>query len=128
MRASWDARETASVIRNWERGLLKPQPTMADVDSLAKTLGVERQDLLVWKATHKYAPIAPTSVGLPAKSTTASWVDYDNDGPSDLYTVPPGLFKQSKDPRYEPTGLLSISNEQYLADAYNWFALPNNAR
>ena len=66
IRASWDARETASAIRNWENGLLKPQPAMADIDSLAKSLGVERQDLLVWKATHKYAPIAPRKARLVA--------------------------------------------------------------
>jgi large subunit ribosomal protein L22 len=66
VRAGWDAKQSASAIRNWEKGLLKPQPTMSDVDSLAKALGIERQDLLVWKATHKFAPIAPRKARLVA--------------------------------------------------------------
>jgi len=66
LRASWDSNQSASAIRNWEKGLLKPQPTMSDVDSLAKALGVARQDLLVWNATHKFAPIAPRKARLVA--------------------------------------------------------------
>ncbi len=66
VRTGWDAGQSAVAIRNWEKGLLKPQPTMADVDSLARALGVERQDLLVWTASHKYAPIAPRKARLVA--------------------------------------------------------------
>ncbi|MCH9022086.1 MAG: 50S ribosomal protein L22 [Planctomycetes bacterium] len=62
--AQLDRERAISMIRNWERGLMKPRPTNADVDRLASALGFDRQDLLVWSAVHKYAPIAPRKVRL----------------------------------------------------------------
>ncbi len=62
-----DAEQAATAIANWERGLQKPRPTTEDVGNLARALGVERQDLEVWKATHRYAPIAPRKARLIAE-------------------------------------------------------------
>lgn len=72
--------------------------------------------------------VKPVSVGLPEKSLNASWVDYDNDGMSDLYTVPQGLFKQSVEHEFNSTGILAFSNEQYRAAVSNWFDLDNDGR
>lgn len=44
--------------------------------------------------------------GVPATSVAASFVDYDDDGATDLYTVPQGLFRREGG-RYVRTGLLA---------------------
>jgi len=60
------ARQAHAAVGNWERGLLKPNPKSDDIDGLASLLGVERNQLLVWSACHKYAPMAPRKVRLVA--------------------------------------------------------------
>jgi hypothetical protein len=47
----------------------------------------------------------PRSAGLPSRALTANWVDYDNDGLSDLHLIPGGLFRQGVGGRFAPTGL-----------------------
>jgi hypothetical protein len=47
--------------------------------------------------------IDPVSVGLPKISLTASWVDFDNDGLPDLFTLPGGFFRQQTDHHFEKT-------------------------
>ncbi len=56
----------SSAIRNWERGLMTPRPTAADLDHLAAALQISKNDLQIWRASHKYAPIAPRKVRLVA--------------------------------------------------------------
>jgi len=53
-----------AAVRNWERGLLRPRPSEPDIDNLARALGAERQNLVVWSSCHKYAPIAPRKARL----------------------------------------------------------------
>jgi hypothetical protein len=43
----------------------------------------------------KLAPKSPKDYGLPTHSLVADWVDFDNDGWTDLHTLPQGLFRQS---------------------------------
>jgi ASPIC and UnbV/FG-GAP-like repeat len=51
----------------------------------------------------------PRRLGLPkGGSFTASWVDYDNDGRTDLYAAPQGLFRKSGT-RFHGTGALSTA-------------------
>ena len=44
--------------------------------------------------TGNFTVVNPVSLGLPAASMTASWVDFDNDGTIDLYLAPQGLYRQ----------------------------------
>ncbi|MBN1763819.1 MAG: 50S ribosomal protein L22 [Sedimentisphaerales bacterium] len=53
-----------SALKNWERGLYRPTPQRSDIESIARVLRVDAQDLVVWRATHRYAPIAPRKVRL----------------------------------------------------------------
>jgi hypothetical protein len=48
----------------------------------------------------------PSDLGLPQQSLAASWVDVDNDGTLELYSVPDGLFRRTADGRYEARGEL----------------------
>ncbi len=61
-----DQDKARSAVRNWEKGLMKPTPTSADVDRLAQGMQVEANELKIWKASHRYAPMAPRKVRLVA--------------------------------------------------------------
>ena len=50
--------------------------------------------------------VRPGLAGVPAAGVAASFVDYDNDGRTDLYTVPQGLIRNVGDGSYVRTGLL----------------------
>lgn len=85
-----------------------------------------RGNTLLSNDNGKLVPIEPRSIGLPASSTTASWVDYDNDGLTDLYTVPHGLFRQKSHLKFEATNLLTFPDGQYQAAISNWFDIDND--
>lgn len=48
----------------------------------------------------------PVDLGLPQQSLAATWVDIDNDGLLELYSVPDGIYKRKADGQYEATGEL----------------------
>ncbi len=72
--------------------------------------------------------VDPAGVGLPSKSITANWVDYDNDGLPDLHLVPQGLYRQRPDHAFEPTGLLEVEQDRYQAAIVNWLDFDNDGR
>jgi len=59
-----DKKAMATAIKNWEAGLMKPRPTRDQISRMASALGVHYRDLSVWKASHRYAPMAPRKVRL----------------------------------------------------------------
>ena len=67
-------------------------------------------------------------MGLPAKSYTADWVDYDNDGLPDLYTFPQGLYRQRPDHTFERTGILEFDPDEYRAALATWFDVDNDGK
>lgn len=72
--------------------------------------------------------IDPATLGLPEYSGTAQWVDFDNDGRSDMHLFPQGLYRQRPDGRFEATGLFAYPAGQYEAAIINWFDLDNDGR
>jgi len=68
----------------------------------------------------------PSSLGLPANSVSASWVDYDNDGLADLHTVPAGIFRQADKKTFEQTNLLIQPSDLYMASIINWYDIDND--
>jgi hypothetical protein len=73
-----------------------------------------------------YVQLDPTTAGLPANSVSASWVDYDNDGLTDLHTVPAGIFKQREDHMFDRTNLLILPAKLYMAGIINWYDINND--
>lgn len=59
-----DKKAMATAIKNWETGLMKPIPTRDQITRMASALGVKYHDLAQWKASHRYAPMAPRKVRL----------------------------------------------------------------
>lgn len=68
----------------------------------------------------------PLTIGMPANSVSAGWVDYDNDGLADLHTVPAGIFRQRKDRTFERTNLLVLPSRTYMASIINWYDMDND--
>lgn len=70
-------------------------------------------------------PLNPGSVGLPRRALTANWVDYDNDGLSDLHLIPGGLYRHNGRGRFKRTGLAQPTAPPVRAIA-NWFDFDND--
>ena len=95
-----------------------------DVFSASKT----GNTLLLNDGLGHFSIVDPATVGLPSESVTAGWVDFDNDGLTDLYCLPQGLFRQRRDHTFEPTGLLALAPHKYMAAIANWADLDNDGR
>ncbi|MBN2376117.1 MAG: 50S ribosomal protein L22 [Sedimentisphaerales bacterium] len=65
-RAGLNPKQAQAAIKNWQAGKLVPEPTTEDIRKLARALEVSSNDLVVWTASHKYAPMAPRKVRLVA--------------------------------------------------------------
>lgn len=75
----------------------------------------------------KYAFVSPKQSGLPSKSLTANWGDYDNDGLTDLYTAPQGVYLQNSDRHFEESGALQKRPSKLLAEERStWFDVNND--
>jgi hypothetical protein len=57
----------------------------------------------------------PVLWGLPKKSITANWVDYDNDGFQDLHAYPNGLYRQHEPGSFRRLEKLVLSNSKLSA-------------
>jgi hypothetical protein len=95
-----------------------------DVFSASKTGNA----LLLNDGHGHFSLVDPATVGLPSDSATAGWVDYDNDGLVDLYAVPQGLLRQTRDHRFEATGLLALPPRKYMAAIVSWADFENSGR
>jgi hypothetical protein len=51
---------------------------------------------------------SPSSLGLPSRAKTATWLDYDNDGLLDLYAWPQGIHLQQSDGNFKSTGIARV--------------------
>ena len=76
---------------------------------------------------NRYEIFDPQTIGLPSSGLTANWVDYDNDGLTDLHILPHGIYRQNQDGTFTATNLLNSDRPKYLQHALaNWFDADNN--
>jgi hypothetical protein len=76
----------------------------------------------------RFVLTAPAASGLPAKSVAATWVDYDNDGLTDLYTLPGGLYRQEASHRFHASRLLTVPSHKYHAAIVHWYDRDNDGK
>ena len=63
-RGGFEEKKAAAAVRNWQKGLFKPQPRAEDVRRLAEALHVEVGDLADWRSSCRYAPMSARKVRL----------------------------------------------------------------
>jgi len=63
-RGGFDAQQASVAVKNWQKGLFKPQPDTDDIRRLASALSVEKNDLVDWRSSCRYAPISPRKARL----------------------------------------------------------------
>ena len=63
-RGGFSKQKAVVAIKNWQRGLYKPQPGMDDIRRLASALSVEANELSAWRSSYRYAPISPRKARL----------------------------------------------------------------
>lgn len=61
-----DQKQAVKMLKNWFKGLYKPEPSVRDVERLAGILEVEPSEISVWQSSYKYAPTAPRKARLVA--------------------------------------------------------------
>ena len=96
-----------------------------DVDAFSPS---RRGNVLLVNDGGKFRSVDPVSVGLPAASIAAGWIDFDNDGRPDLHFVPQGVFRQLDHHNFKRTGLLELHAGQHDAAIVNWFDRDNDGR
>ena len=73
-----------------------------------------------------YQLTEPEQVGLPTTALTANWVDYDNDGLTDLHLLPDGLYRQREDGTFAQTHLLENESGELSTALATWFDADND--
>ena len=60
----FDQGDAVAALKNWRKGLYKPEPQQDDVERLASAFGVETSELSQWRASYRYAPMSASKVRL----------------------------------------------------------------
>lgn len=63
-RSGLDKKQAVAAVRNWQKGLFKPAPRKEDLESLARALSVEVNDLSSWRSSCRYAPFSASKARL----------------------------------------------------------------
>jgi large subunit ribosomal protein L22 len=66
-RGGVDLKDAVSALKNWQRGLFKPQPKAEDVRRLAEALSVEVPEITDWQSSYRFAPLSARKARLVAQ-------------------------------------------------------------
>jgi large subunit ribosomal protein L22 len=56
--ARLNKKQAVLAVKNWQKGLFKPEPRADDIRRLATALSVEANDLADWRSSYRFAPIS----------------------------------------------------------------------
>ena len=63
-RGAFTRQKATAAIKNWQKGLFKPEPGSEDIKRLASAMSVEPNDLSNWRSSYRYAPMSARKVRL----------------------------------------------------------------
>lgn len=64
VRSGLNKKQAVAAVKNWLKGLIKPEPRKEDLRNLAAALGVDVNDLSQWTSSYRYAPTSPRKTRL----------------------------------------------------------------
>ena len=100
-----------------------------DPDIYVESKQVNDKNLLLLNDGKQLTLADPKVFGLPETGVGASWSDYDNDGFTDFYIAPYGLYRQNKAHRFERTRRLDKSAwyaQKVIAARSAWADIDND--
>jgi len=56
--ARLNKKQAVAAIKNWQKGLFKPEPRADDIRHLAGALSVEVNDIADWRSSYRFAPMS----------------------------------------------------------------------
>ncbi|MBN1804493.1 MAG: 50S ribosomal protein L22 [Sedimentisphaerales bacterium] len=56
--ARFNKKQAVAAVKNWQKGLFKPEPKTDDINRLAAALSVEASDIADWRSSYRYAPMS----------------------------------------------------------------------
>jgi len=69
-RGGFDRQKAAVAVKNWQKGLFKPEPRAEDIRRLATALSAEVNDLVDWRSSYRYAPMSARKARLVTEMIT----------------------------------------------------------
>ena len=60
-------KQAVAAVKNWQKGLFKPEPRPDDINRLASALSVEVNDIADWRSSYRYAPMSARKARLVAQ-------------------------------------------------------------
>jgi len=56
--ARLNKKQAVAAVKNWQKGLFKPEPRADDIRRLAGALSVEVNDIADWRSSYRFAPMS----------------------------------------------------------------------
>ncbi|MHC4204424.1 MAG: 50S ribosomal protein L22 [Planctomycetota bacterium] len=69
-RGGFDKQRATVAVKNWQKGLFKPEPRAEDIRRLATALSAEVNDLVDWRSSYRYAPMSARKARLVTEMIT----------------------------------------------------------
>lgn len=69
-RGGFDRQKALAAVKNWQKGLLTPEPKTEDIRRLATALSVEVNDLMDWRSSYRFAPMSARKARLVTEMIT----------------------------------------------------------
>jgi len=87
------------------------------------------QSVILKNVDGAFRTVDPGVLGIPENAYSGQWVDFDNDGLTDLHVMPHGLYRQSENGSFMDTGLLgtpSPDDVKLWESRSVWFDMNND--
>jgi large subunit ribosomal protein L22 len=65
--ARLNKKQAVAAVKNWQKGLFKPEPRSDDINRLAAAFSIEVNDISDWRSSYRYAPMSARKARLVAQ-------------------------------------------------------------